>query len=233
MSTVKTFALNSEKLALGLYGASGFGREVMPLIREYVEDLKKSNGKLICTFYFIDDNPESHETNGVKIISSAAFFELDCEIKLFNIAIGNSKIREFLANQCIERGAEPLSLLSSRALIYDHNQIGCGAILCANSIITSNAKIGKFFQSNIYSYVAHDCVIGDYVTFAPNVHCNGNVHIHDHAYIGTGAILRQGTPEKPLIIGEGAVVGMGAVVTKDVPAHTTVVGNPARIYQKD
>jgi acetyltransferase-like isoleucine patch superfamily enzyme len=75
-------------------------------------------------------------------------------------------------------------------------------------------------------------VIGDYVTFAPRVHCNGNVHIEDHAYIGTGAILRQGTPDKPLIIGRGAVVGMGAVVTKDVAPNTVVVGNPAKILER-
>jgi acetyltransferase-like isoleucine patch superfamily enzyme len=59
--------------------------------------------------------------------------------------------------------------------------------------------------------------------------CNGNVRIENHVYIGAGAILRQGTESKPLVIGEGAVVGMGSVVTKDVPANTTVVGNPARV----
>ena len=45
-------------------------------------------------------------------------------------------------------------------------------------------------------------------TFAPNVCCNGNVHVHDYAYVGTGAVLKQGTPDKPLVIGEGAVIGM-------------------------
>ncbi len=41
--------------------------------------------------------------------------------------------------------------------------------------------------------------------------------LNDHAYIGTGAVIKQGTPDKPLMIGKGAVVGMGAVVTKSVP----------------
>ena len=42
--------------------------------------------------------------------------------------------------------------------------------------------------------------------------------------IGAGAIILPG-----LTIGRGAIIGAGAVVTKDVPAMTTVVGNPARV----
>ncbi|MEP6868613.1 MAG: DapH/DapD/GlmU-related protein, partial [Novosphingobium sp.] len=79
---------------------------------------------------------------------------------------------------------------------------------------------------NLYSYVEHDCVIGDFVTFAPAVRCNGNVRIGDGAYIGSNAVIRQG-----ITIGEGAVVGMGAVVIRDVPTGATVVGNPARVLR--
>ena len=75
-------------------------------------------------------------------------------------------------------------------------------------------------------------MIGDFVTFAPGVKCNGNVVVEDHAYIGTGAMIKQGLPGQPLVIGRGAVVGMGAVVTKSVPAGATVVGNPARLLVK-
>ena len=95
-------------------------------------------------------------------------------------------------------------------------------------MVTASARIGLQFQCNIYSYVAHDCVIGDFVTFAPSVCCNGNVHVQDFAYIGTGAVLKQGTADKPLVIGAGAIVGMGAVVTKDVEPGAVVVGNPAK-----
>jgi acetyltransferase-like isoleucine patch superfamily enzyme len=43
------------------------------------------------------------------------------------------------------------------------------------------------------------------------------------ASLGSNATILPG-----ITIGEYALVGAGAVVTKDVPAHSTVVGNPAR-----
>src|SRR3546814_9516802 len=104
--------------------------------------------------------------------------------------------------------------------------VGEGAILCGFTHITSNAKIGRFFHANIYSYIAHDCVIGDFVTFAPGVMCNGHVVIEDHAYIGAGAVIKDGT-DRPMVIGRGAIVGMGGVVTKRVAPGATVVGHPA------
>jgi sugar O-acyltransferase (sialic acid O-acetyltransferase NeuD family) len=197
----------------------------MPLLAAQITSAADWKGMRVC---FIETRPQATQVNGYPVYSEDEFFALEAETRFFNIAIGDSKLRETIAQRCTERGASPLSIQSSHSLRYDGNEIGDGAILCANTIITSNATIGRFFHANIYSYVAHDCVIGDFVTFAPNVHCNGNVHIGSHAYIGTGAVLKQGTTTKPLIIGEGAVVGMGAVVTKDVPPHTTVVGNPAR-----
>jgi len=110
----------------------------------------------------------------------------------------------------------------------DAVQRGAGALLSPFVTLTSNIRIGVHFHANLYSYVEHDCVIGDYVTFAPGVRCNGNVVVEDFAYVGSGAMLRQGRPGKPLVIGRGAVVGMGAVVLDDVPAGITVAGNPAR-----
>jgi maltose O-acetyltransferase len=49
------------------------------------------------------------------------------------------------------------------------------------------------------------------------------IRIGADAWIGGGAILLPGVS-----IGEGAIVAAGAVVTRDVPAGTTVAGNPAR-----
>ncbi|HDN9014528.1 TPA: hypothetical protein P2I01_001361 [Aeromonas salmonicida] len=97
---------------------------------------------------------------------------------------------------------------------------------------TTDIVIGRFFHCNIYSYIEHDCIIGDFVTFSPRVSCNGRVHISDDVFVGAGAIIRNGSLHRPLSIGQGAVIGMGAVVTKDVPPDCTVVGNPARVITK-
>jgi acetyltransferase-like isoleucine patch superfamily enzyme len=62
--------------------------------------------------------------------------------------------------------------------------------------------------------------------------CCGRVAIEDYAYIGAGACIRQGTDQRPMVIGRGAVVGMGAVVTRSVAPDTTVVGNPAGLLAR-
>ena len=208
---------------IGIYGASGFGREIMPLAKAQYHSLFPD-----VRFVFVDDGSELDSLNGYPILTYPELLALDAKNKFVVLAIANSNIREKLLARCEENDISILSITAANAVVLDAVDIDEGAILCHFTQLTSNIRIGKQFHANISSYVAHDCVIGDYVTFAPGVRCNGNIHIHDHAYIGTGAIIKQGTPDKPLVIGRGAVVGMGAVVTKDVPAGFTVVGNPAK-----
>ena len=204
-----------------VYGASGCGRSLMPIAREHMATSD--------TIYFIDDAVKTEQqVNGHKTINYQMFKAMKAQEKYVLIAIANSNIRQKLAEKLTNDGINIWTVKSQSTVIMDNVIIGNGAALSPFVTIGANAIIGRCFHANLYSYVEHDCVIGDFVTFAPRVSCNGNVHIEDHAYIGTGAVLRQGTPDKPLIIGKGAIVGMGAVVTKDVPAGVTVIGNPAR-----
>lgn len=216
-------------LTFGLVGAGGFGREVMPFARE---SLLRSTGVADADLdiVFVDDRLAGQVINGRRTLSLAEF-EKTGERRLFNIAVADATIRRQLAAR-LRLCAEPVSLVAPNVILGEGNTIGAGAILCPFTNVTSNTRIGEFFQCNIYSYVAHDCVVGDYVTFAPAVRCNGAVTIGDEAYLGTSAVLRQGTPDRPLTIGRGAIVGMGAVVTKSVPDGVTVMGNPAKAREQ-
>lgn len=211
-----------------VYGASGCGRSLMPVARQQLQRQNINAG-----IYFIDDSLiEEMTVNGHTALNYTAFKDLKADRKSVLIAIANSKIREKIAKKLEQDAIELWTVQADNIVRMDAIEIAPGAALSAFVTLTSNVKIGKCFHANLYSYVEHDCIIGDYVTFAPGVKCNGNIHIEDHAYIGTGAVIKQGTPDKPLVIGKGAVVGMGAVVTKSVPPGVTVVGNPARILEK-
>ncbi len=212
----------------GIIGAGGFGREVMPLARamSLADGGPPSGAKYV---FVVEDEQKllNGMSNGHEIWTLSEFLSASYEEKYFNIAIGDSLVRSRIADSIPYNVASPFTIRAMSHISLDENTVGIGAIFSHFTHVTSNANIGKYFHCNIYSYVAHDCVIGDFVTFAPGVKCNGNVVVEDHVYIGTGAVIKNGA-EKPIIIGKGAVVGMGAVVTKNVPPGETVVGNPAR-----
>lgn len=217
-----------QKTAYAIFGASGFGREVMPLARQQLQARQGPLYELV----FVDDAPPAPQVNGHRVLTYAQWLAEPAAARYINLAISNSAVREKLAARCAADGVRFFEARAANVVQLDDVAIGPGAILCPFVTLTSNICIGQHFHANLYSYVAHDCVIGDFVTFAPGVQCNGNVRIEDHAYIGTGAVLKQGKPGAPLVIGRGAVVGMGAVVTKNVAPGTTVVGNPARVMDK-
>ena len=200
-----------------IFGTGGMGREL-------VRTAKAMLGSRANELTFVVDDPRG-PVMGIPVISPDALSEADEVV----VAIGDSAVRRSVAERL---KARPGTLVAPNSVIGPDVKIGAGAVICDFSIITASIRIGRHFQCNIHSYVTHDCVIGDYVTFAPRVGCNGNVRIGDGAYIGAGAVLKQGTPDKPLIIGRGAVVGMGAVVTRDVPDGAVVVGNPARPFEQ-
>lgn len=226
------FNSKAKTILVGIIGAGGFAREVMPFAKLYIEKLAVTAPQAKIETVFVETGASNAQINSHELISETDFISREADQKFFNVAIASSKDREEIEKRLIAQGCERITLIAPTIICYDNNIIGDGACICDNVTITSNAIIGKSFHANIYSYIAHDCEIGDYVTFAPRVCCNGNVKIENHAYIGTGAILKQGKRGQPLVIGEGAVVGMGAVVTKDVAPFTTVVGNPAKVMEK-
>jgi sugar O-acyltransferase (sialic acid O-acetyltransferase NeuD family) len=208
-----------------IFGASGCGRGVLPLVREQLQaSLAAGEYDLV----FVDDHPPAPVVNGHRVLTYAQWLSEPASSRQINVAIANSRVREHLVQRCLADGVDFYQARAANVVQLDEVELGEGAVLCPFVTLTSNIRIGRHFHANLYSYVEHDCVIGDFVTFAPGVMCNGHVHIEDHAYIGAGAMIKQGLPGKPLVIGRGAVVGMGAVVTKSVPPGVTVVGNPAR-----
>lgn len=74
-----------------------------------------------------------------------------------------------------------------------------------------------------YTHIAHDCVVGNRVTFSNNAQIAGHVNVHDWAVLGAFAGVHQFCR-----VGAHAMVAAFAVVLQDVPPYVTVQGYPAK-----
>ena len=99
------------------------------------------------------------------------------------------------------------------------NDVEVGANTCIDRGALSDTVIGDHTKINN--------VIGRNVTITGCVNVSGSNLIDDYVWIAPNASIRG-----YIHLGEGCTVGMGAVATKDIPAHETWVGNPARKLEK-
>ena len=107
------------------------------------------------------------------------------------------------------------------------NYVEIGSNTCIDRGALSETIIGDYTKINNLCHIAHNNKIGKNVAITGCVNISGSNVIEDNVWIAPNASIRGF-----IHLGEGCTVGMGAVVTKDIPAHETWIGNPARKLEK-
>ena len=213
--------MNGEKIAI--YGASGFGREVAWLSETCATG--GAGAKVVC---FIDDDETKHGgcLNEILVMGLEEARRRHPDA-LVVAGLGVPAIRERLMDKAATSGFSFKTLIHPRVEMSRWIEIGEGSVICAGNILTTNIALGRHVQINLDCTIGHDVIMGDYATLAPGVHVSGYVHIGKRAYIGTGAVIINGTQDNPLIIGDDVIVGAGACVTKSISCGTWA-GVPAK-----
>jgi sugar O-acyltransferase (sialic acid O-acetyltransferase NeuD family) len=216
------------KVALGLYGAGGFGREVKELIPSIVSRLFPGLNKSDFLLVFIDDNQILFDSGNDQIIPLDKFVKLESYKLYYCITIADCKSRKNIVKRMENYKIDPITLIFNDTHVMNTSTIGIGSIIMPGSKISTSVAIGNHVQVNFNSYIAHDCKLGDFVTISPGVTCCGNTLIGSGTLIGAASVIKQGTQKNPRKIGNECTLGLGSVLLTDIPDSQTYVGNPAR-----
>lgn len=211
---------------IAIFGAGGFGREVITVIN----DINKVE-KLWNIVGFFDDGCKKGEIiNGVPVLGTTQDLNSwNKEISVV-VAIGNPIVKKKIINNINNRYVDYPTIIHPTVLIGDPSyvKIGKGCIICANNIITTNIEIGDFVILNLACTVGHDTTIGDYAAFMPTCNISGEVIINECVYCGTGVkIINQ------IEIGKNSIIGAGSVVVKDIPDGVVAYGNPCKVIREN
>jgi sugar O-acyltransferase (sialic acid O-acetyltransferase NeuD family) len=139
------------------------------------------------------------------------------------VAVGQIKsaaIRVELFARLRALGCELPSIISPRAYVSPHAELGAGTIVMHGAVVNARAVIGSNCIINSQALVEHDAVIGDHCHIATGAAVNGGVRIGAQCFIGSRSSVRQG-----LTLGERCVIGMGQQVLADCSAGAQLPGN--------
>lgn len=204
-----------------IVGAGGHGREVAHVLRS-----RRAAGLVAPALLgFADDGPVDpgllRAFGGFLGGIVAAVSEHPEALVLGGV--GDGRVRRRL----VEGLPAPAPLVHPLADVGADVVLGDGSVICSHASLTTNIRAGRHVHVSRGAAIGHDTLLGDFVSIMPLAAVSGGVRLGTGAFVGTGALIRQGVH-----VGADAVIGMGAVVVADVPAGVTVVGNPARVSSR-
>jgi sugar O-acyltransferase (sialic acid O-acetyltransferase NeuD family) len=213
------------KKRLVIFGAGGFGREVLQLIR----DINESVSTWECEGFLVDSKyaKAGRIVQGLPILGDLDWLIQNPEVYLV-IAVGSPPARRQIALRASQICKIPFAtLVHPRAWIGEYVKIGEGSIICAGAMITTDIQIGRHVQINTGATIGHDAILEDFVTVYSSVNITGNVKLEEGVEVGTSAVLIPRTS-----VGCWSIIGAGSIITKSIYSNVTAVGSPAKAIKE-
>ena len=189
-------------MKLALFGYGGHAKEVACQI-----------GKEVT--FFVDDKYSNNIAKPLSTFNPKEYMMI--------VAVADSKDRARVINK-LPKETKYFTFIHPSAHIMDDNiEIGYGSFIGANSILTTNIKLGNHALLNRGNHIGHDSIAGDFFSMMPCAVIGGNVTLGDNVYLGSCSNVRE-----KIYINSNVIVGMNAAVVKDINKSGTYVGVPAK-----
>lgn len=189
-------------MKLALFGYGGHAKEVACQI-----------GKEVT--FFVDDKYSNNIAKPLSTFNPKEYMMI--------VAVADSKDRAEVINKLPKETKYFTFIHPSVHIMDDSIEIGHGSFIGANSILTTNIKLGNHALLNRGNHIGHDSIAGDFFSMMPCAVIGGNVTLGDNVYLGSCSNVRE-----KIYINSNVIVGMNAAVVKDINKSGTYVGVPAK-----
>ena len=209
---------------IAIYGAGGFGREVVCLLNKINE--KSLEWEFIG---FFDDGIEKGTRNEYgEVLGGINELNNFPEELSIAIAIASPRIVEKIVNNIISDKINFPNIISPDAVFLDRKNVklGFGNIITTGCLISCNVHLGNFNILNGFIPIGHDVNIGNFNSIMPAVKISGEVFIGERNFLGVGSTILQ-----QVRIGNDTVVGANSLVLRNTKDGMTYIGNPASIMK--
>lgn len=192
-------------------------------LTSYFEDnnrfVKDENDKLDIKGYIeyahnIENYWKKYELKA-PVLGDIDSYEFQSETEVF-IAIANVAFKTQLIQKLDKKGIKFPNFVHHSSILSSTAQIGRGNIIYPQVIIGPKVVIHDFNLVTSYSFISHDCIIGN-LNFLSTTGLAGKVEVGDNNFFGI-----RSTVIPSVKIGSGNTIQAGMVVDKDVADDTTV-----------
>lgn len=133
-----------------------------------------------------------------KYVSSESYF-LIC---VGQIKSPDSRVNIFQNIQSL--GGRLATVISPRAYVSRHAQIGEGSIVMHDALVNANAVVGKNCIINTKALLEHDVAVHNHCHVSTAAVLNGNVVVNERTFIGSNAVVRESISIPP-----GSIISAG------------------------
>ena len=208
-----------------IFGAGGMGRELLLLLRQ----INETRPTWDVRGFYDDQAPTTPTIAGLPYLGTGADLNATAEPLAVAMAVGSPAARAAVVGRLTSPQLIFPTLVHPGVALRDYQRItlGAGSVIQQDVKLMTDLTIGRFVFVNVGSIVGHDAALGDFCSLMAHVDIGGGTHLETGVYLGTKATALPGVR-----LGAYCTLGAGAVAVRDIPAHCTAVGVPAKVINK-
>lgn len=208
---------------IAIFGAGGFGRELACIIN--LINKEKPTWNLIG---FFDDGIEAGtELQYGKALGGVEVLNKWGKPISIAIALGSPKVLRTVVGKITNPQVDFPNIIAPNVFFMDETtvQMGKGNVICPNSLVSCNVKMGDFNMLNVYTQMGHESELGSFNVIMPSTSISGGVIIGEANLFGVKSTVLQYKK-----VGNEVVLSPGSVLSRSAKDGKIYLGNPAKVF---